>query len=160
MVALLNRCRCVKFWALGICFMVPCVGIFQPSTMGKHLSDIQHSGEQVTAILLTKLVTRQIYWSVPMDRTRPCDNASCRMSTIVMPDMSPIGLVNETELEQMLPLSLLSDLCSTNFPTRTFSICDPWWAWISGAWRTPLPGSGMSIIIRRPNCSHSHGSGE
>jgi len=91
---------------------------------GKHLSDIQHSGEQVTAIFADE--TRDTAdLLIGADGPNSCDNASCRMSTIVMPDMSPIGdWLTKPNWSKMLPLFterfvFISQLAHS-------PICDPW----------------------------------
>jgi len=87
----------------------------------KHYHSGKHFSIQVNKLqqsLLTKLVTRQIYWSVPMDHDRATTlPAGCPLSLCRICRLS--GLVNETELEDAA--ALFTERFVFYHPTRTFS---------------------------------------
>jgi len=87
---------------------------------GKHLSDIQHSGEQVTAIFADE--TRDT-----ADLLIGADGPNSTVTTL--PAGCPLSLcricrlsgINETELEQDAAALFTERFVFYHFPTRTFS---------------------------------------
>jgi len=121
--------------------MVPCVGIFnQTYHSGKTFGGVSDRVNQLQQSLLTKLVTRQLLKSVPMDRELDHSaSAGCPLS------LCGLGDWLKTELGRRYCRSLYrAILWFCNFPARTFS-------------QYVIPGERESLVLE--NARFSAGSG-